>query len=408
MAIATTRTLLPLDRFAAIAGIHPCHFNQVTIADLAPATVCDMPVVKYSWQNADAVGREEIAQAIADAEAILELHAGFSPAPRWVADERVPGIRPLWPELFNGNARNVRGMATSLRTKLGYVISGGIEGKTLIQSADAIVYTDPNGDGYFETATIITPTTVLEPEEIAIYYPGKSGQDAYEIRPIQVTIAGSNATIVCRREQLVLESLQESFDARAVDGLDNANFLTTVDVYRHYNNPEQQVQFMWEGCACNGEGCAACSHATQYGCLLARDYKLGIVVPHPATWDPTSNAFDTSCYSVSRAPEQARLWYYAGYRDMRSSTPNISMSSEWERAVTYLALSLLDRPLCACKPLEAFVSYWKEDLSYNQASTAVSTSFTLSRRRLDNPIGTTRGALNAWRLIQRTRIFDSA
>lgn len=408
MAIATTRTLLPLDRFFQIIGLHPLHGNQVVVADLAPDTVCDMPVVKYSWQNADAVGREEIAQAIAQAEAILELHAGFSPVPRWVADERIQGIRPLWPEMFTGNAHNVRGMPTSLRTQLGHVISGGIEAKTLIEAAVAITYTDVDSDGYNETATIIVATSITDPQEIAIYYPGQAAADAYEIRPIKVTITAGNATIVCRREQLLIESLQEQFNPRGADGLVDANFLDEVDVYRHYNDPSQQVQFMWEGCACDGTGCEACSHSTQYGCLLTRNYKLGIVVPHPGTWDSDLLHWDTACYSVPRAPEQARLWYYAGYRNMRSLTPNISMDGEWERAVTYLALSLLDRPLCACKPLEAFVSYWKEDLSYNQASATVSTSFTLSRRRLDNPIGTTRGALNAWRLIQRTRIFDSA
>lgn len=408
MAIATTRTLLPLDRFAAICGIHPLHFNQVVVADIAPASVCDMPMIKYSWQDADRVGREEIAQAIADAENIIAQYTGFYPAPKWIADERLSWPQPLWPEIFNSNARNVRGHRQSLRTRFGHVISGGIEAKTLIDDADAIVYTDADGDGYDETATIVTPTTVTDPQEIAIYYPGKSGADEWEIRPITVSISGGNATIVCRREQLVIESLLEALDPSSVDGLTNGNFLTAVDVYRHWNDPSQQVQFMWEGCACDGSGCESCQHSTQYGCLLTRNYKLGFVVPSPATWNTTDLIWDEDTYSVTRAPEQARIWYYAGYRDMKLSNPNVRMNQEWERAVTYLALSMLDRPLCACRPLQAFVQHWSTDLAYNTATAATTSSFTLSRKVLDNPIGTTRGAVHAWQLIKKERLFDAA
>lgn len=402
MARASTQTLLPLDTFAKICGIHPLHFNQVVVADIAPAAVCDMPVTQYSWQEADRIGREEIAQAIAHAESIIIDKAHFSPAPMWVIDERLRFDRPYWPELYNINALNVRGQRVSLRTQQNHLISGGIETKTLISAGAAIVYSDGDGDGYDETATIIVATSVTNPEEIAIYYPGESGANEWEVRPITVTISGGNATIVAQRQQLVLPDLQEALLITSVDGLNNSNFLTTVDVYRHYNSPEQQVMFLWDGdpslCGCSGDGCEACAHYTQNGCLLIRDYRLGIVIPSPGTY--ADGAWSRGSFSQGRMPDQARLWYYAGERIGSS----LHMPKDWERIITYLALSYLDRPLCACRPLESFVARWKEDLSYQQSSPTQSSSFSLSKRWLDNPIGTTRGAIEAWRKINESKI----
>lgn len=402
MARANTHTILPLDRFAAICNMHPLHFNQVTVDIVAPVTTCDMPVVQYSWQTADKIGREEIATAIADAESIIKQYAGFNPGPDWIADERAQFDRTRWPEIYNANGRDVRGLRVSIRTGSGYVISGGIETKDLIDDNVAIVYSDADGDGYEETATITVNTTVTDTKEIALYYPGKDADNAWQIRPLKsVVINAGVATITCRREQLVLESLQEGLAANGVNGLDDANFLSLIDVYRKYNDPSQQIQMLWSpgtDCVCAGEGCASCTHATQYGCFLVREPRLGIIIPNPATWNVDDLSWSGTSFADFRAPDQARLWYYAGINI------NQNMIPEWERAITYLALSMLDRPLCACRPLESFVAHWKEDLSYRQSSQSQSSSFNLSRKWLDNPIGTTRGALYAWQLIRKMMI----
>ena len=71
MARAETITKLPLDRWAALMGINPTHFNGVYVPSAEP-TVCEQPWLAFAWQAANRVGREEVAEAIASAEADLE------------------------------------------------------------------------------------------------------------------------------------------------------------------------------------------------------------------------------------------------------------------------------------------------------------------------------------------------
>src|SRR3990172_5037370 len=193
MARASTVTLLPLDRFAKIIGMHPLHFNQITVADIAPAVTCGMPVLQYSWQSSDRIGREEIANCIDEAERSLAEHLGFDVAPRWQVDERINFNVPANPELFNTTGLNIRGMWQSLRSLRGYIISAGQKVNTLIEAARPIVYTDSDSDTYFETATVTVTTTVTDSEEIPIYYPSELGNDEWEIRPTTISISGGVA-----------------------------------------------------------------------------------------------------------------------------------------------------------------------------------------------------------------------
>ncbi len=307
----------------------------------------------------------------------------------------------------------------------GRFISGGIEAKTLIEAGAAVVYSDADLDGYPETATVIVNTTVTDPAELAVYYPGEGADDGWEIRPLrsQVIVAGV-ATLVMWRHQLPLPELLEALVPEAIDGDDNANFLTTVDVYRHWNDPQQQVQFLWsplplwfadgiggfasQGCDfCAGVGglggiCPACQAATQWGCLLGRDYDQGIVHYSPAVWDPEQGAYQRSLWAGWRAPDRLRLWYYAGWQDQRQKLPTLQMEPSWARAVTYLALTLLTREMCNCNNLQALVRHWREDLALEDSSPTGSTRFQIDKRPLGNPFGTTRGAIFAWQNANRT------
>ena len=252
MARAETVTLLSLDRFAQVIGMNPLHFCQVTSAALGEST-CAKVIPQYDWQWNDSTSREGIARAIAEAESRIARLAGYWPLPRWTVDERRLTTQPAFRELYNTSWADVRGAPQFVQTEFGQFISGGVEAKTLISAGAAVVYTDADSDGYPETATIAVATTVTDPAELSVFFPGVCGSSVWEVRPLKrVTSAGGVATIVCRREQLVKPELLESLDPSPVDGDDNANFLTTVDVYRHWNDPQQQVMMLW------GAGISAC------------------------------------------------------------------------------------------------------------------------------------------------------
>lgn len=364
MARAQTVTQLSLDRFAEIIGFNPLHFNQVNFAG-AQGPTCGQAILQYAWQYADRVSREDIALAIKAAEENIISWTGFDIVPTWNADER----------------HLVRGQSQLLHTGKRKLLTGGQRAQTLVQAGVAVVYSDADGDGYKEKATISVATTVTDTNELQIYYPGNSGNSEWRVYTISVSIAAGTATIVTRRERLVKPELMERIDATGIDGSDDANFLTTVDVYRVYNDPSKQVDFLINSCCATG--CTQCNYSLQSGCIaIMNDAFIKI---SPGDWDGTQfNAAPCMGYW-----DRIRLWYKAGFN-----------SVQLEQAVAYLALTYLDRPLCSCSNIETATKFWAFDLASRTSVRGGAISYNLSRGLLDCPFGTTRGGLFAWRAIK--------
>jgi len=410
MARAGQYTKLSLDRWAQLIGLNPLHFNGVYDPN-RPTSPCEQPWLQYSWQDADRVGREEIAYAIAQAEDSIENYLTYRLLPDWETDEWHPTVRPFRPELINLNSMDVRGFGQNIQTDWGHLISGGIRAQTLIEADATITYTDPDGDGYFERATVtVTVTAGQNPAEVRVYFPASNsivtaGGDDWKIRPIKVVISGTTATITFARHQAVLPEAYEDFTPpsddshmRGVDGLENANFLAEVDVYRLYNDPQTQATLMWEPlgtCECGSSDCDVCSYTVQTACLLARgDLRPGLVVYHPASWDAATLSFTSQPYSVSRQPDVIRLYYYAGHRNKHLIYPTIQMDPQLERAVAYMAAGLLDRPICECSNVRAFVQHWQEIAKSSQGGVEAGTPE-------NTPFGGTNGALFAWKIVNQ-------
>jgi hypothetical protein len=399
MAVATTTTLLPLDRFFRIAGINPLHANQIVIDGLAPAGTCGDPLLQYDWQESDKTGRETIAQTIADVEARLTDYLNFSPRPRYFKDKVVQYHKGHdWYHNFYG--------ISAVDLGAGYVISGGREALSLIAAGAAITYTDSDSDGYFETATITVNTNVdalgnvvTVNRDIGVYYPSHAGDSAWEIRPVSTVVNSTAHTITCvfSREQAVKPELMFGLQSTGVDGLVNSNFLTTVDVYHHWLDPSGvQVQFNYES-YCNIN---ASAYSIQNGSMLIRDSKLGWASVNPSHWDAATQLYLRDCLQFCGAPDNLKVSFLAGY----PLSAQGNMADIWERAITYLVLSEIDRPICACANLATFTSYWAEDMAQNTPQNTNQ----LSRRKLDNPIGTRRAELYAWDLIRRYRLPDKS
>lgn len=407
MSRVSTPTKLPLATWARLMGLHPLHFEQVRLTGDEETVSCSHIYFQHEWQTADHVSREEIATAIAEAEQNIEKALGYRLAPSWEVDEWQPTVRPFRPELHNLYSSDIRGRRQVVNANWGYFISGGIQAKTVIQAAKPIVYSDQDGDGYKERARVIQITDVLDPCEIAVFYPGKSGDDTWEIKPISVSIAGGSATIDFRRELAVTEELQEAFDIEGGEaiGSDDTDFLTTVDIYRRYNDPQTQASFLWEPqstgfCGnCGGSGCYVCSYTTQTGCLVARgDPRNSIVGYYPGAWNGDNNNFDTDAWALARTPDTIRLFYYCGWRDKRMPCVN-KLDPKWERVIAYYAAALLDRPPCDCSA-DVWLRH-RQDLTIYQGDEDGKPFFRDPSGILDNPFGSRRGMVNAWRQVQQ-------
>lgn len=404
MAYASIRTLIPLDNVAKVLQIDPLHFNSIVSALRPEENACDDMWAQHDWQYVGKVSRESLAEALKEAEDTVISYLGFLPVPDWIQEEEHELTRPFKPELTYTYNLDVRGKNQSITTNRGYFIEGGRRIKTLIEAGSTITYSDEDGDGYNETATVTVATTVTEPSEIRIYYPNKTGADIWEIRPITVAIAAGTATITFRKYQVPLEVLLEELadspgdTFRAINGDTDTNFLQTVDIYYVYNDPSQQLTFLTENycTSCGGTGCTACEGYSETGCMYVRDKRNGIVAINRATWDEDSESFNIAEFTYCKLPDKVNIWYRAGWQNKDLDEPLIQMDPTWERLIINYALTLIDTEISGCGNTQRIVSYQRTDLSRPTEKGA----FAISARKLDCPLGTSRAAIKLWDRIQ--------
>lgn len=405
MGIQRTLTKLPVPTFGRLLGVNPLHFEGVNITEIQQVS-CDRAWPQHGWQSADRTNREEVAIAIANAEADIERELGYRLLPAWETDERDPTVRANRPELLNVNQLDVRGYRQTARAKWGHLISGGIRTKTLLGADEGVAYASGVGDpADWEGVATVTATvdTGTDPCEIHVYYPEKDGADEFEIRPISVVIVGTTATITFPRELAITEAALDAIAWVAIPGADDSLFLTLVDVYRVFNDQQTQVSFLWEpiggNCDCftTGSSCTLCAFQTQTGCFVNRgDPRSSIVVFEPANWDPATEAFTAVNWLVSRTPDVLRLFYYAGLEDKSRPCSRIEMQQNWALAVARMAAARLDRPPCDCG--RVWWERWTQDLAFTTGAEELS-SYSMSRSDLSNPFGTRRGEVAAWKMI---------
>jgi hypothetical protein len=215
------------------------------------------------------------------------------------------------------------------------------------------------------------------------------------------------ATIVIGTHQLVDPDLLNAFAPVAVDGQVVANFLAVVDVYRHFNDPQTQVTLMWApfvgNCDCGLTSCEMCAHSVQTGCLLAHNYRNGIVRFSPAAWDATTEQFNSRTPTGGRQPDNLRVFYRAGWEDPKPNAiaPKLEMENVLARVVAFLSLRYLARPVCGCDNVKELTRRMSMDLAAEVAQGESSQSFKMSPRQLDNRFGTERGAIEAWDFVMR-------
>lgn len=399
MARANVKTWLPLDEFAQILGIHPLAFNGLTKpAGVVQNNVCGEIFFQYAWQHSDRVGREDIAMALYEAEQAIAREAGFNLMPDWTVEERLSYPAPSRPENY-GIGVNPQWKGKSVESRKGHVISGGIKTKTVIFPGATYTRSDVDSDTFQETCTVVVPVTTTDINEIHAYYPGKSGSDLWEIRPIQVSINGGNATIIFKVWQITAANKMDTFNAEPLDADLAASYESTVDIYRVYNDPSTQVQFLWEGGGCGS--CTACQLGSQAGCFILRDPRLGLIVPSPGSWNASDGSFDAQNYSMCREPDQVKLWYYSGYRNLEEERPYAELSPYWKYAIAFFAASKLDKGTCGCNNVATFIDKWRLDAAFSSMNTG---GFTVPVEIAANKLGTSMGALFAYRQINNNGV----
>lgn len=415
-----TRTWLSLSRYARILGINPVHFWGATGQTVWPfsGNACSNIWPRHSWQNGDQVSREDLAFAIKQAEDEISAFVGYPLAPTWIsnATHRYPQYhRSDW---YGVGGYNNRGQRKSVKVKDGKLIMAGRRATTSVGTATttggSLAYTDEDGDGFVETATITLPTSLTNECEMKAYFSGTSAAPEWEIRwPRSITISGGNVVLVFDAWLFIDPALQSAYPTddgfEAIDISTVGNYVSEVDIYREYtDNTAVSSRFFWEpangqivvGCSqCGTTGCTECSYTTQDGCLLIRDVENGFVVPSPATYNSTTEQWDSNAYSVCRDPDRILAWYQAGDMDeafLRGDSCD-PLSDFFARVIAWVATARLERPFCQCGNVTALAESWREDLSFQGADSAYLLDFNI----LDAPFGTRRSELMAYKSLSQ-------
>lgn len=386
MSRSRIKTLLPLEEYARIMSIPGWHFNQVEHPQRAVRGACDTIWLQsgYASDPNRIVGRDEVAQAIAEAEYNIAHTCGFWPAPRWFCGDRDPPV--AWPEPQHGGWQQY----PALRTRWGYLIAGGQETWDQLNTYGVVVdYTDEDGDGVNEIAEVTYGFYLDDIEdacEVLIVPLGYDPSQEYAIKPLEITIAGGVLTARGYTWQFVDPALWNTIDALMLDNADN--FVPTVDIWRHYNYPYKMAEIHWPAGPCETP---PCSDLTQDACLSVTNPRNGIFIPQTGVFNGNTLVWTRQEMLYCRPPRDVAMWYYAGYRDPTCDSCDY-MGPSLKRAIVSLANCYMSDPPCGC---DITLDRWEKDREEQKMDT-----FNVAMAK--SHFGTSaRGAVYAYSVVKR-------
>jgi hypothetical protein len=401
---------MPLDQYAAIVGIDPWHFNQVTWPENPFRQNCRDVWLQYSYQWPDRASRNALAEAIAQAESRIAEYIDFFPAPKYITEEQHPyprqrrvidGTGPIPFPAYHEISRRKTVRLDWLR-----ISSAGRRCVVEIETDAPVLFSDTTGDGFNDHAEITlaassAPDGAAE-KEIAVFAPDATTAQENRIRAVDVDIAEDGAITISGRAAVFVDPDAWAYfegmvgehtgpEAYAIDGLDASNFLDAVDVYWIYPSTAGDD---YAPCEFGWERRASTAIATASGTLQVRDADRSIITPILADWNEDTEGWDVASCSTYGEPHLVRTWYYAGWpTDDRGW-----LTAPFARAVAALATAYLNRPLCGCGSAEELASYWQEIPAAPEGVWGTIT-------QLNCPFGPQRGAWEAYTLCRDS--FDS-
>lgn len=359
-------TFLPIERYADFMAINPDGFHQCHHPDEPSPSDCNDIWLTHGYVGgADRiVGRYDVCQAIAVAESLIADFLGFYPAPNWTVSEK-----QLWPR----PKRGVQWDYPPIRTNWGHLIAGGIRALSAIEEDAEIDYTDEDGDGVPDTATITIAAVTWDAagatiDEVDVFYTDET-DDCYRIRNLTIyENAAGQLILTGPRSYFVDPTLWLDDDPVNLDT--DANFLTYVDVYRRYNDTSTQATLIYSGTP--GRACATslCEDTEQDGCLIIDRYRIGAVIVVPASYSAADDEWTRACFTNNMTPNSVRLWYQSGL----SLQADGRMRPDLAEAIVRLANALLPEAPCGCDLTRQRYQRDREEQDIDNINTAMAVS----------------------------------
>lgn len=401
MAVSRTYSHLTIDEWAAVLQISPWEINQFKYPGSKTAQCSDV-IYQYGWQK-DHLSREEISQAIANAEQMIADELMYWPAPHYVLGETVIYTRPYQRQL-SGYAGTPRGEWKSASARWHNIISGGVLNRTQIGTITGgnLGKLDEDGDGVFETftATITDPAigTITDPNELALYFisvnrHGEVLDETWRIRPVKVTIAGNTATFRGHRTLLANPAPEYAVDATANDAKVDANYVTSVECWRTFTDTTATAALPYQGVAewKTIPGCTnGCTFAINPLCINEQNYAQG------EFYADFGNTCDWPF--PNREADRLSISYVSGV-----PLVNGRMAKYYAEIVAYLSVSLLASEKCGCDRTNRILDKLRAPVLKFQDKSADATSYAESA----NAFPMTYGAQWAWARVNANRHIEA-
>lgn len=426
-------TAVTLGDFQRFLSSNPWHFFGLSGTGI-PQSACDEVVPEHSWQEANRISRDDIRQALEKAEELFVSEHGphFAPAPHFVTEElRYP--RYFDHTLWRANNADATSHWASAQVSENYVQKLGVETLTLLGTVN-VTLSDSDSDGVtdtFVTAPLATALTGNQVDQVEVYFSAADRLDSddanerWRIGPVTVTISGGNINVRGRSWLLVKPPKKEGVNALTLDVQTAANYVTTVDLYRHYADPtgitQDTVQAFlkwetrpwphWQCClstALTFQDNSLDPSAVAYALARAgiRDNgQLGHVYLGQAVYDPDASAWAAVAWGDCRPPDTVTVRYQAGYPLQNGVYSGTTLKQgvvapKWVKIVCALACAELTKPIDACTQAQRTLYYWQFDLARTSGSNDESYGLT-TREILNCPFGTRRGHVYAWSEFKR-------
>lgn len=417
------QTLLPLETFREYMGFNPWHFWGFRDSNLLTvSSACNPVLLERQSQGFDRAGRNDIRQALAQAERKIAGYIKFWPAPKYFSETLE------WPRV--ADSRMVRGAAAqpdwrwlNIEVSNGWVQAVGTRLLTALATNTSVTYYDEDGDGYFDVA-LIGPITVpagTRVQDVALYYSAADrfgmnptlSDEEWRIEPITPVLSGTSLTIRVPPWIMARPILYEGVNPQPLEPT-LTNLASTVDVYSRTTygggttTDTSQATIIWETRPTHAWWCvcASCGSSTAFGgspddpAAIAqaiarvgiRDSEKGLVTPAEAVYDATTGTWAATSAVWCEEPDRVTIRYLAGYPadSFGHMDPNMI------EIVTYLAAAELWRPVCGCDAANRALDYLQLDLAKIGNDKEL---YQVSDRVVRNLFGTRRGHVMAYQRL---------
>jgi hypothetical protein len=192
-----------------------------------------------------------------------------------------------------------------------------------------------------------------------------------------------------------------------LDATADSSFVSSIAVYQRTTGDAGEATLVYDTlpwpdwCGDCGAASGSPTDPAAVGTGTARmavsDSRNGIIRYGGATYNADTGIWSSHGCGGCASPSRIRLTYLAGV-----PLVNGQIDPTWATIVARLAAAELARPICACESANRELSRWQVDLARTGGNNDEQYG-AISATDLDNPLGTRRGQVYAWRQIINLR-----